>query len=90
MELFDAITALREVQVAIEPTTEMRLSTLKTSISEGIAVYDAIYVAVALMLNAKLVTSDETLVERLSKDIKRRTTLLSKLSLNGKIFRPDR
>jgi len=81
-ELFDAITALKEMQIAIEPTMEMWLKTFKISVtSEEISIYDAIYVAVSLALDTRLVTSDRKFVEKLNEDVKRRITLLSELSI---------
>lgn len=80
-ELLNAVVALRDMQIAIEPTTEIWLRAFEISMLEGVAVYDAIYIATSLALDAKLVTSDEKLIEKLSEDVRRRITLLSELSV---------
>jgi predicted nucleic acid-binding protein len=69
------------MQIAIEPTTEMWYRAFKTSIFERISVYDAIYLATSFILEAKMVTSDEKLIERLSSNAKKRVIPLSELSL---------
>ncbi len=80
-ELLNIITVLRDMQIVIEPTAETWFRAFKTSISEGIAVYDAIYIATSLTLDAKLVTGDERLIERLSEKVKRKVTSLDELNL---------
>lgn len=79
-ELLKAITALRNMQIAIEPTTETWHKAFEVSKSEGIAVYDAIYIATSMTLDAKLVTSDRVLIERLSENMKGGITLLGESS----------
>jgi predicted nucleic acid-binding protein len=68
------------MQIAIDPTTEMWSRAFKTSIYEEISVYDAIYMAASLVLDAKMVTSDEMLIERLSSSAKKRVILLTELN----------
>ena len=68
------------MQIAIEPTDERWLMAFKASITEGIAVYDAVYIAASLTLNAKLITRDEMLAQRLSKNEKQKVVLLNDLN----------
>jgi len=80
-ELLNTVTELRDMQMVIEPTVETWLKTFEISVSEGISIYDAIYIAESLTLDAELVTSDKRLVEDLSENRKQRITLLGETSL---------
>jgi len=79
-ELLDAIKALKGLQILTEPTTEMWLKTFEVSISEKVTIYDAVYIAMSLVFDAKLVTSDERLFEKLSEKTRQRVNLLYGLS----------
>lgn len=78
-ELLSAVVALGDMQIAMQPTTEIWSKAFEISISEGIAIYDSIYIAMPLTFDAKLVTSDKKLVEKLSGEIKKRVSLLEEL-----------
>lgn len=43
IELFNVVEALKNMQITIEPTDEAWLNAFKISLSEKVAVYDAIY-----------------------------------------------
>jgi len=75
------MTDLGNMQIATEPTVEVWFKTFKISMSEKISIYDAIYIATSLTLDAELVTSDKRLVEELSQNMKQRITLLEEISL---------
>ena len=77
-ELIAIIRMLRNMQIIIEPTDEMWSRAFRVSISYGVSIYDAIYIAIALALNVKFVTSDEKLFERLRGEAKRVTSLLAR------------
>lgn len=75
-ELLKAIAALRDMQIAVEPTTKIWSKAFEMTVLNGISVYDAIYLATSMSFNTKLFTSDEGLIEKLSDSIKENVFLL--------------
>ena len=79
-DLLASMAVLKDLQIAIEPTEEMWYTAFEVSLSQHMAVYDAIYVAASLALDAELVTSDEKLLKKLSEEMKNKVTLLREFS----------
>jgi predicted nucleic acid-binding protein len=74
--LLDSVTALRDMQIAVDPSTDIWLQAFDISLSQDISVYDAIYMAMSVVLDARLITSDKKLAEKLSQPMRNRLTLL--------------
>jgi predicted nucleic acid-binding protein len=77
--LFDSIDTLRDMQIAVAPTTDTWLKAFSISISENLSIFDAVYVAMSEVLNARLITSDKELVEKLNRHLGYRVRLLQNL-----------
>lgn len=77
--LLDSITALRDMQIAMDPTTDAWLQAFNASLSQDLSVYDAVYIAMSVVLDARLVTSDKKLFEKLDQSTRNRVILLEEL-----------
>ena len=68
------------MQIVVEPPTDVWLQAFDLAMSEDISVYDAIYVAMSVVLDARLITSDKKLAEKLSQHVRNRVTLLKEFA----------
>ena len=80
-QLLRIVKTLKDMQITVEPTAETWLNAFKLSLSEEIDVYDAVYMAMALSFDGKLITSDRRLVEKLGGKLRRRVQLLETLNI---------
>jgi predicted nucleic acid-binding protein len=78
--LLDSINALRDMQIVVDPPTDVWLQAFDLSMSQDISVYDAIYIAMSEVLDAKLITSDKKLIEKLTQPVRKRVALLEELA----------
>nr|MDO8099760.1 type II toxin-antitoxin system VapC family toxin [Candidatus Njordarchaeota archaeon] len=78
-DLLDSITALRDMQIALDMTADIWLQAFDVSLSQGVSVYDAVYMAMSIVLDVKLVTGDRRLVEKLGESSRNRITLLEEI-----------
>ncbi len=63
-DLTEAIKSLYELEIdIIVPTRDVITKALELAIEHDITVYDAVYVSLAELLDARLVTSDEKLIK---------------------------
>jgi predicted nucleic acid-binding protein len=77
--LLDSVTALSDMQIAVDLTTDAWLQAFNESLSQNLSVYDAVYIAMSVALDARLVTSDRKLVDKLDQSMRNRATLLQEL-----------
>ena len=64
----DSINALIDLSLSIKlPTKEVMEKTVFTARKYNISIYDALYIALAEILNIKLITADEKLIEKVGK-----------------------
>ena len=77
--LLDSIDALRNMQIAVAPTTDTWLKAFSISLSGNLSIYDAVYIAMAEVLKTRLITSDKGLAERLDGNLRFRVRLLQDL-----------
>jgi predicted nucleic acid-binding protein len=64
------------MQIAVDPSTDVWLRAFDLSVSQDVSVYDAIYIAISVVLDVKLITSDKKLAEKLSQPVRNRVVLL--------------
>ncbi|MBO3840307.1 MAG: type II toxin-antitoxin system VapC family toxin [Thermoproteota archaeon] len=76
-ELLKATSALKNMQIAIEPTVKTWRKAFEISALDKVSVYDAIYLATSISFKTKLLTSDERMVEKLSDRIKKNVSHLA-------------
>jgi len=76
-ELAAAIVALKDMAIAVEMSREIWTETFTLSKSEAITTYDAAYLGLAVSNNARFVTADRELHDRLSDGLKQYVLLLS-------------
>jgi len=76
-ELFKAIKLLRDLQITVEPTSEMWSRCFGISLTTGLSVYDGIYAAMAAALDSPLVTADRKLIAKLGETAGPKVILLS-------------
>lgn len=74
--LLDSVTALSDMQIGVDVTTDVWLQAFRMSLSQNLSVYDAVYMAMSVVLDARLVTSDKKLVDKLDQSMRNRVTLL--------------
>ncbi len=55
---------------------ELLLHSMELAVNQGITVYDALFLSLAIQLDTNLITTDKKLYERLPPDLKRRVVLL--------------
>jgi predicted nucleic acid-binding protein len=79
VELLKAITALKNMQIAVEPAVKTWSKAFEISIINDISIYDAIYLATSLSFGAKLITSDREMFRRLSNSMRDNVSLLEEL-----------
>jgi predicted nucleic acid-binding protein len=75
-ELLRAIAALEKLRLAHHPSRAVWAKAIELSVTHGITIYDAVYVALAVLYDAQLVTSDRKLYEKLGGELKKRTVLI--------------
>jgi len=64
----DSINALIDLSLSIKlPTKEVMEKTVFTARKYNISIYDALYIALAEILNIILITADEKLIEKIGK-----------------------
>ena len=73
--------ALQDLGITIEPSLEVWEKAIDISTSEGISVYDSIYLALALALDAKMVTADRKLRKRVGKGLRGNIVYIKNLTL---------
>ena len=78
----DVVGAVRDVVnlgITRRLALEGWLKAVELSVDKGVSIYDAVYGAIALIVNGILVTSDEELYERIGDSV--RVAMLSEVSL---------
>jgi len=75
-ELLRAVTILKNMQIAVEPTAKAWSNAFEISFLNNVSIYDAIYLAVSKLFNTKLVTSDRIMFEKLDSISKKSVSLL--------------
>lgn len=80
-EIFRAILEVRRLAIMIDPSERTWGKAVELSLSEGISVYDAVYVALANTSDGRMVTSDSALLEKLSEGSRKNLILLKDLDL---------
>jgi len=76
-ELTSATQALTDMAIIVEMIEEIWAKAFELSHSEAITTYDAAYLGLALLRDARLVTADRKLRDGLSGSLKRHVLLLS-------------
>jgi len=79
VELLKAITALKNMRIAVEPAVKTWSKAFEISIINDISIYDSIYLATSLSFGAKLITSDREMFRRLSNSMRDNVSLLEEL-----------
>jgi len=82
LSLEDIVSAVKDIVdlgVVRRLTLEAWLRAVELSVNMGVSIYDAVYGAMALILNGVLVTSDEKLRERIENKV--RVIMLDELHL---------
>jgi predicted nucleic acid-binding protein len=82
-DIFSVISTLRNLDVMIDPSETMWIRAIELSLSEGVSVYDAVYLAVAESSEGKTLSSDIVLKNKLSGKIKDSLVLLKELDMTG-------
>ena len=85
-ELAAAIMALRNMAITVEMSREIWTETFTLSKSEAITTYDAAYLSLALLNDARFVTADRELHDRLSDSLKQYVLLLPTIKKSPEIF----
>jgi len=75
-ELAAAIVALRDMAITVEMNREIWTKMFTLSKSETITTYDAAYLSLAVLNDARFVTADRELYDRLSDSLKQYVLLL--------------
>jgi len=71
-ELEDAATSLSCYGIELYPLkNEFARKSVKIALENNITIYDSSYIALAIILNSKLYTADEKLIEKLDKKYKK-------------------
>jgi predicted nucleic acid-binding protein len=78
-ELLKAITALKNMQIAVEPVIKTWFKAFEISIINDISIYDSIYLATSLSFGTKLIISDKEMFRRLSSSMRDNVSLLEEL-----------
>lgn len=76
-ELASAAQALTDMAIVVEMIREIWAKAFELSHSEAITTYDAVYLGLALLSDARFVTADRKLRDGLSGSLKRHVLLLS-------------
>lgn len=80
-EVLGAISVVRRLAIMVDPSEGAWAKAIELSLSEGISVYDAIYLALAAASQGKMVTSDVILGDKLSENARINLVLLSDLAV---------
>ncbi|MEM3467084.1 MAG: type II toxin-antitoxin system VapC family toxin [Thermoproteota archaeon] len=70
-ELLKAVSAFKDMQITVEPTTKTWFKAFEISVHNNLSVYDAIYLATSISFKTKLITSDKGMIEKLSDSVKK-------------------
>lgn len=78
-ELFLALSSVRRLAIMTDPPEGTWVKAIELSLTEGISVYDAVYLALADASRGKMVTTDTTLRDRLSETARKKLVLLAEV-----------
>ena len=79
VDLATAIEALRDMAITVEMYREVWVETFELSRTEEISIYDAVYLGLAELSQARFVTADHKLRDGLSDTLKQNVLLISDL-----------
>lgn len=70
--IVSSVRALENMSIATRPGLSTWQKAVEISLNEQISIYDAVYIAMAFTLDAKMVTADRKLPKRVSEKTKKR------------------